>query len=65
MFHTVNVAQQSQVTTGYSILHAVLIILSNFLACVAVALRVWSRKIQCLAFKSSDYITILGLVCQQ
>lgn len=63
MFHTANVAEQSQVTTGYSILHAVLIIIFAFLACAALLLRIWSRRIQCIALNLSDYVTILGLVC--
>ena len=65
MFHTANVAEQSQVTTGYSILHAVLIILFTFLACSALVVRIWSRRIQCVPLNLSDYITILGLVCRK
>ena len=63
MFHTANVAEQSLITTGYSILHAVLIIIFAFIACAALAVRIWSRRIQRLAFTPSDYVTILGLVC--
>ncbi|KAL8792152.1 MAG: hypothetical protein Q9195_005248 [Heterodermia aff. obscurata] len=62
MFHTANVAEQSLVTTGHSILHAVLIIVFAFFACIALAVRIWSRRIQRLALISSDYVTILGLI---
>ena len=66
MFHTANVATagESMVTTEYSIVHAVLIIIFAFIACAALAVRLWSRRIQGLAFIHSDYVTILGLVCQ-
>ena len=65
MFHTANVAEQSLVTTGYSILHVVLIIVFAFVACAALAVRLWSRRIQRLAFTHSDYVTMLGLVCRK
>ena len=42
--------------------HAILMIVFSFLACIAVTLRLWSRKIQNLAVSVSDGLIILGLV---
>ena len=42
--------------------HAVLILVFSFLACTAVSLRLWARRIQNLALSLSDYVVILGLV---
>ena len=46
----------------YSPFHAVIILVFSVLACIAVALRLWARRIQNLALSVSDYGIILGLV---
>ena len=48
--------------TVYAVSHAVLILAFSLLACVAITLRLWARKIQHLALSLSDYTIIIGLV---
>ena len=50
------------VYTQDSSLHAVTILVFSVLACTAVALRLWARRIQNLALSVSDYGVVLGLV---
>jgi len=55
---------EEQVThhVEHPVFHAVLIIIFSFLACIAVASRLWARRIQNLALTLNDFVIILGLV---
>jgi len=55
---------EDQVTlhVEHPVFHAVLLLIFSFLACIAVASRLWARRIQNLALALSDFVIILGLV---
>ena len=55
-------AEPRAIDMSYLILHSVLLIVFSLTATLAVALRLWARKIQKLALQMSDHLMILGLV---
>lgn len=55
-------AEPQAIDMSYLILHSVLLIVFTLTAVLAVALRLWARKIQKLALQTSDYLIVLGLV---
>ena len=55
-------AEPQAIDMSYLILHSVLLIAFTVTATLAVALRLWARRIQKLPLQTSDYLMILGLV---
>ena len=55
-------AEPQAIDMSYLILHSVLLIIFTVTSTLAVALRLWARKIQKLALQTSDHLMILGLV---
>ncbi|KAM0797175.1 hypothetical protein BDR22DRAFT_466521 [Usnea florida] len=55
-------AEPQAIDMSYLILHSVLLIVFTVTATLAVALRLWARRMQKLPLQTSDYLMILGLI---